>query len=87
MVLTRLRTHAAAIDGSMDLYVDGKKVVSKSDMQLRGSADQKIDYLLFHNFFGGSSSDWAAPKDEVRLPANTWSYCICTALLSDVIAF
>ena len=50
----------------MYLYVDGKKVVSKHDMKLRGSSEQKIDYLLFHNFFGGSSSDWAAPKDEVR---------------------
>jgi hypothetical protein len=56
---------AADTDGSITLYVDGTRVLTKNDMRLRGHADQKIDYLLFHNFFGGANSDWAAKKDEV----------------------
>jgi hypothetical protein len=49
----------------MTLYVDGTRVLTKTGMKLRGHADQKIDNILFHNFFGGANSDWAAKKDEV----------------------
>ena len=53
---------AGATDGSMYLYVDGKKVVSKHGMKLRGSSDQKIDYLLFHNFLAAAPATGPRPR-------------------------
>lgn len=49
------------------LYVDGAHIVSVDGLRMRNSEEQVFDSMVFHTFFGGSGSDWAAIKDEVRL--------------------
>lgn len=64
----------------MNLYVDGTKVVTKTGMRLRASESMKVEQFLFHNFFGGDTSDWAATKDEVRLSLQGCTF-LCTVPL------
>lgn len=48
-------------NGEIALYVDGAKIVSRNNVQLRGidNDDSKIQQLLFSTFFGGGSPEWS----------------------------
>ena len=52
-------------NGMASLYVDGQHIVTADGLKMRSSPEQVVDSMVFHTFFGGSGSEWAAAKDEV----------------------
>jgi hypothetical protein len=52
-------------DGVASIYIDGTHIVTATGLIMRSFADQVIDSMVFHTFFGGSDMEWAASKDEV----------------------
>ena len=52
-------------DGVVESWIDGTRVLSRTDIRFRDTDAFNIDSLLFHTFFGGSGADWAPTKDEL----------------------
>jgi hypothetical protein len=51
-------------NGILQLWVDGQMVLSRSNLQyMNESPTSKIDVVLFHSFFGGSTQDWAPSRN------------------------
>ncbi|EJD05556.1 uncharacterized protein FOMMEDRAFT_145058 [Fomitiporia mediterranea MF3/22] len=64
-VVERLKLNAIGkTNGEIDLWVEGKKVISLADVTLREEANATIQGFHFQTFFGGSTSDWASPKTQ-----------------------
>jgi len=53
-----------ATNGELELFVNGKSVINVSGLVLRDSGAGKMRGLQMQTFFGGSSSDFATPKDQ-----------------------
>ncbi|TFK22711.1 alginate lyase [Coprinopsis marcescibilis] len=51
-------------NGEMDLFVDGRRVLGARNIIIRPGAEGKIQGVYFSSFFGGSTPDWATPKDQ-----------------------
>ena len=51
-------------DGVVKIKIDGKEVLSQTDIVMRTTDKLKIGGLFFSTFYGGSSSDFATVKDE-----------------------
>lgn len=51
-------------NGELQLFVNGKSVVNVSGLVLRDSSAGKIRGMQMQTFFGGSSPDFATPKDQ-----------------------
>ncbi|KAA1476932.1 hypothetical protein DENSPDRAFT_867438 [Dentipellis sp. KUC8613] len=51
-------------NGEVELWVDGKSVISVDGLILREDAESQIKGMHFQTFFGGHSTDWASPKDQ-----------------------
>ncbi|KAI0303313.1 hypothetical protein B0F90DRAFT_1710040 [Multifurca ochricompacta] len=51
-------------NGELELFVDGTSVINASGLVLRDSHDGRIRGIEMQTFFGGSTSDWASPKDQ-----------------------
>jgi hypothetical protein len=51
-------------DGTVEVWVDGKRVLSRTDVTFRQSAQIAIAGLMFSTFFGGSDPSWASPSDQ-----------------------
>ncbi|TWT51268.1 hypothetical protein Pla22_40450 [Rubripirellula amarantea] len=45
-------------------WLDGKRMLAERGIEFRYTDDLKIDMFYFTTFFGGSTSAWAASKDE-----------------------
>jgi hypothetical protein len=51
-------------NGILELWVDGKMVLSRSNLAyMNESPTARIDVVLFHSFFGGSTQDWAPSRN------------------------
>lgn len=50
-------------DGILQLWLDGRLVLSQDNLQYRNTADLKIDRLFFSTFFGGGEA-WKSSKNE-----------------------
>jgi hypothetical protein len=51
-------------DGIMQVSVDGRMVLDSSNRAfMNESPTGRVDVVLFHSFFGGSSADWAPSRD------------------------
>ncbi|KAJ7017896.1 polysaccharide lyase family 14 protein [Mycena alexandri] len=50
--------------GELELWVDGKSVISATGLTLRDSESSRIKGAHFQTFFGGHQDDWASPKDQ-----------------------
>ncbi|GLB36907.1 hypothetical protein LshimejAT787_0311940 [Lyophyllum shimeji] len=61
--VVKLNTPGEA-DGVLQLFVGGKKVVHVDGLMLRDSGQGRMRGLEMQTFFGGSSEDWATPKDQ-----------------------
>lgn len=55
---------AGAENGEIELFVNGKSVVNVGGLVLRDSSAGRIRGIMMQTFFGGSTSDWASPKDQ-----------------------
>ena len=51
-------------DGVARIWIDGAKVVERTNLMLRDESGIKVDGLLFSTFFGGSDESWASPGDQ-----------------------
>ncbi|MFI7613806.1 polysaccharide lyase [Nonomuraea terrae] len=59
----RLNTPGRA-DGSITVWLDGRKVLSQADLVFRSTAELKIDGVFFSTFFGGDDASWSSPADQ-----------------------
>ena len=51
-------------NGILELWVDGKMVLSRNNLAyMNESPTARIDVVLFHSFFGGSTNDWAPSRN------------------------
>ncbi|KAF8578466.1 polysaccharide lyase family 14 protein [Ramaria rubella] len=57
-------------DGEIELWVDGVSVIKATGLILRETERSTFQGLHFQTFFGGSTPDWASPKDQCALFAN-----------------
>jgi hypothetical protein len=51
-------------DGRVRVWIDGKKALDLDKVRFRSDNAVTVDAFYFDTFFGGSSDDWAAVKDE-----------------------
>ncbi|KAG6860729.1 hypothetical protein C0995_008085 [Termitomyces sp. Mi166 len=51
-------------NGELELFVNGKSVISLSGLMLRGSSSGRIRGIQMQTFFGGHTSDYASPKTQ-----------------------
>ena len=51
-------------NGRIRIWVDGRKVIERTDLILRDEASIGVDGLLFATFFGGNDPSWASPKAQ-----------------------
>lgn len=51
-------------DGVVQAWLDGEQVLDVQDIRFRDVASLQIDQMYFSTFFGGSSAQWNASKDE-----------------------
>jgi hypothetical protein len=52
------------IDGALRLWVDGVLIFEDTDFLWRTNADVQLKGLFFNTFFGGSTPEWASPRDQ-----------------------
>ena len=52
-------------DGSVQVWLDGKPVLSTGGLESRTTSDLRIEGLFFSTFFGGGDESWATPTDQV----------------------
>jgi hypothetical protein len=50
-------------DGEVQIWVDGMEQVNTKRPLMAEAPDRRIDVVLFHSFFGGSTNDWAPSRD------------------------
>lgn len=53
--------------GTMKIWADDKLVIQFPKMVWRISKDVTVQGIVFQTFFGGSTPDWATPKDQYTL--------------------
>ncbi|TFK22696.1 alginate lyase [Coprinopsis marcescibilis] len=64
-VAERVRLNdAGKANGEFELYVDGRSVIQAKNIIIRPDNVGKTQGIFFQSFFGGSTSDWATPKDQ-----------------------
>ncbi|RPD55684.1 hypothetical protein L226DRAFT_448466, partial [Lentinus tigrinus ALCF2SS1-7] len=51
-------------NGELELFVEGKSIFTVKGLVYRDSDAGKIRGVQMQTFFGGSSSEWASPKDQ-----------------------
>jgi hypothetical protein len=51
-------------NGELELFVDGESVMQVTGLVLRNNESGRIMGIQMQTFFGGSSSDFASPKDQ-----------------------
>ena len=51
-------------NGVLQVWVDDRMVINRSNLAyMNEGPDAKIDWLLFHSFYGGSTADWAPSRN------------------------
>ncbi|KAK2460654.1 hypothetical protein APHAL10511_007124 [Amanita phalloides] len=64
-VSQRVRLNDVGIaNGEIELFVNGQSVINVDGLVLRDSALGRIRGIQMQSFFGGSTVDWASPKDQ-----------------------
>ena len=51
-------------NGRIRIWVNGHKVIERTDLTLRDQPGIGVDGLLFATFFGGNDPSWASPKAQ-----------------------
>ncbi|TFK45411.1 hypothetical protein OE88DRAFT_1216631 [Heliocybe sulcata] len=65
-------------NGEVEVYINGISVIRVAGLTLRDEAASYVKGMHFQTFFGGSSPDWASPKDQ-----KAWFAGVTGALLKD----
>lgn len=64
-VETRVKMNTPKLhDGIIESWVNGVKVLTRTNLRFRDISDLGIDIFYFSTFFGGSDPSWAPLKDE-----------------------
>lgn len=58
-----LNEPAGSQNGLLEVYLDGKQVISRNDVPYRTTGMVGFQGLMFSSFFGGSDSSYATPVD------------------------
>ncbi|KAF6748692.1 polysaccharide lyase family 14 protein [Ephemerocybe angulata] len=53
-----------AENGEVEVWIDGRRVISIDGLMLRESDAHSIRGIQFQTFFGGHTPEWASPKDQ-----------------------
>ena len=62
-VYVKVNSSASAKDGQVSLFVDGKEVARRDNLQLRNtSSGGLIEKFLFSSFYGGNDSSWSPSR-------------------------
>ncbi|EKM53798.1 polysaccharide lyase family 14 protein [Phanerochaete carnosa HHB-10118-sp] len=67
VVAERVRMNTVGhADGEIEVFIDGQSVLHATGLILRDTdaAESSVQGLHFQTFFGGSSEEWACPKDQ-----------------------
>ncbi|TDD56253.1 hypothetical protein E1286_02770 [Nonomuraea terrae] len=56
--------HPGPRDGSITVWLDGRKVLSQADPVFRSTAELKIDGVFFSTFFGGDDASWSSQAGQ-----------------------
>jgi hypothetical protein len=59
----RLNT-PGAFDGSVTVYVGGRRVMAAGGLEFRTTGRLKIEGVFFSTFFGGGDPSWATPRTQ-----------------------
>ncbi|KAF5313851.1 hypothetical protein D9619_013050 [Psilocybe cf. subviscida] len=51
-------------NGEIELFVEGKSIIKLDGLILRDNDEGRIRGLQMQSFFGGSTTEWATPKDQ-----------------------
>lgn len=51
-------------NGIVQSWMDGQRVLNRTDVRFRDTSGFQIDRFLFDTFFGGNSAEWAPSKEE-----------------------
>ncbi|KAF8626293.1 hypothetical protein AX15_004964 [Amanita polypyramis BW_CC] len=51
-------------NGEIELFVNGQSVINVDGLILRDSPSGRLRGIQMQSFFGGSTSEWASPKDQ-----------------------
>jgi hypothetical protein len=62
--------HIGRNDGVLRVWVDGKLLISRTDMLYRVDSNVLVTGLMFSTFFGGHDPSWASPKTQIALFRN-----------------
>ncbi|TDL14743.1 hypothetical protein BD410DRAFT_858017 [Rickenella mellea] len=52
-------------NGEVQLWFNGKSVINMKGLQLRNTSITRVQGMHFQTFFGGSTPDWATPKEQM----------------------
>ncbi|KAI5116822.1 hypothetical protein M0805_002880 [Coniferiporia weirii] len=64
-ILQRVKMNTpGAEDGEVRVWIDGNETITLYNVTLRDDENATIQGMQFQTFFGGSTSDWASPKDQ-----------------------
>ncbi|CAH1788472.1 unnamed protein product [Owenia fusiformis] len=50
-------------DGTLRVWIDGRRILSMTDISYRGASSVSTNAIYFSTFFGGSTSEWASATD------------------------
>ncbi|KAJ4490313.1 polysaccharide lyase family 14 protein [Lentinula aciculospora] len=64
-------------DGEIELWIDGRPVISITSLTLRHSEKSKLKGMHFQTFFGGSKANWASPNDQRAWFADVTRVIVC----------
>jgi len=51
-------------NGELELFANGKSVINVGGLVLRNADSGRIQGIQMQTFFGGSTNDWASPRDQ-----------------------
>lgn len=57
--------HDGKIDGQIEIWFDGTKVLDAKQLRLRDGDQALVDRFYFSTFFGGSDRRWAPKEDQI----------------------
>ncbi|VDB91484.1 unnamed protein product [Peniophora sp. CBMAI 1063] len=76
-VAIRVKLNAVgAEDGQVELFIDGRSLFRVDGLTLREDASARIKGMHFQTFFGGSTPDWASPRDQRAWFAGVSGACV-----------
>ncbi len=59
----KLNSEVGSSDGIAALFINGKKLIERNNLNFTGNMENKIDYFLYNSFYGGNDPSWSPSTD------------------------